>query len=122
MKKEETTAAKCNGLPYWMAIIYTTINFTSYSVTEWAPYLQLARHGLGMVDTSLLRAVEVRVFTHVHDNIQTCRVVDIYRSRPIGASLLSGRGQHATVSASLLPATGARQAGLAAAVGATSLK
>jgi len=31
--------------------IYTTINFTRYSVTEVAPYLRLARRGLRMVDT-----------------------------------------------------------------------
>jgi len=84
-------------------------------------YLQLARHGLGMVDTSLLPAVKENVFTPAHVSM-IIYSVDIYRSRPIGASLLSGRGQHATVSASWLPAAGTMQAGLAAAVGAMLLK
>ena len=40
------------------------------------------------VSASLFPAVEVRVFKHAHVSMITYRV-DVYRSRPIGASLLT---------------------------------
>jgi len=49
-----------------------------------------------MVSASLLPVVEVRMFTHAHVSMITYRV-DIYRSRPIGASLLTTSTQQGCI-------------------------
>ena len=69
-----------------MINIYTTktrrLSVTEVGVAGWA----WSTHAT--VSASLLPAVEVRVFTRAHVSMITYHV-DVYRSRPIGASLLT---------------------------------
>jgi len=58
------------------------LSVTEVGVAGWA----WSTHATALV--SLLPAVEVRMFTHAHVSMVTYRV-DVYRSRPIGASLLT---------------------------------
>jgi len=75
-------------------LIYSTINFTRLLVTVGVASWAWSTHAT--VSASLLPAVHVRVSTHAHVSVTTYRG-DVYRSRPVGASLLTTSPQQGRI-------------------------